>query len=63
VLLITRPIAGAIWIVVSVVAVRFLNDRFGESTPLLHDPFEQIFMDRDKLYFNDSKEHYFRKPS
>jgi hypothetical protein len=47
----------------SVLAVRFLNAHFGESTPLLHDPFEQYFMDRDKLYFNDSAERYFKKPS
>ena len=63
VLLVTRPVAGAVWLVTSVVVVRLLNAYVGERTPLVDDPFTHAFEDRDKFYFKPPQERYVRKPS
>ncbi|HEX4009718.1 MAG TPA: hypothetical protein VHX62_06905 [Solirubrobacteraceae bacterium] len=61
VVVITRPLAGAIWIVASVVLVRVLNGHF---EPLADDqPLRRYLDDPRHSYLGAPQEPYVRTPS
>jgi hypothetical protein len=62
VLLLTRPVAGTIWIVASVLLVRLLNGRF-EPPPEEEEPIRRYFDDLRRSNFGASEERWFRTPS
>jgi hypothetical protein len=62
VLMITKPVAGAIWIAVSVIVVRLLNGRFdlpSDDGPALGPYVEDL----KRLVLGDPKERRYRTPS
>ena len=61
VLLITRPVAGAIWIVASVVFVRLLNGRF--ELPPEDEPLRRDLDDPRRSCFGAPHEAHFKTPS
>ena len=61
VVLLTRPIAGALWIVVSVVLVRLLNGHF--ELPADDEPLRRYFEDPTHPYFGAQDPGCVRSPS
>jgi hypothetical protein len=61
VVLLTRPVAGAIWIVASLVLVRLLNGRF--ERPAEDEPLRRYFDDPQYSYLGTPAERYVRTPS
>jgi hypothetical protein len=60
VVLLTRPVAGAVWIVVSVVLVRLLNGHF--ELPAEDEPLRRYF-DDPHSYFGAQEPRCSRSPS
>ena len=61
VVLVTRPVAGVVWLVVSIVLVRVLNGRFER---LVNDePLRRYFDDPKHSYLGAPEPRYFRTPS
>jgi hypothetical protein len=61
VVLFTRPVAGAIWLVASVVLVRLLNGRF--ELPAEDEPLRRYYDDPKHSYFGAPEQRYSRTPS
>jgi hypothetical protein len=61
VVLVTRPVAGAVWIVASVVLVRVLNGAF--ELPAPDEPLRRYLDDPKHSYFGAREPHCPRSPS
>jgi hypothetical protein len=61
VLVLTRPISGAIWCVASVVLVRLLNGRF--ELPPSEEPLRRPYDDPKQSYLGAFVARYVRTPS
>lgn len=61
VLVVTRPVAGVIWLVASVVLVRVLNGQF--ESPVDDEPLRTYFDDPKHSYLGAPQERYIRTPS
>jgi hypothetical protein len=61
VIVVTRPVVGAVWIVVSVVLVRLLNGHF--ELPAQDEPLRRYFDDPKHSYFGAQEPRCFRSPS
>ncbi len=61
VLLITRPVAGAIWMVASVLFVRLLNGRL--ELPPEDEPLRRSLDDPRRSYLGAPQERSFKTPS
>jgi hypothetical protein len=62
VVLLTRPVAGTIWIAVSVLVVRLLNGRF-DPPPEDEESLRRYLDSLKRSYFGARAERYFRTPS
>jgi hypothetical protein len=61
VVLVTRPLAGAIWLVTSVVLVRVFNGHF--ELPADDQPLRRYFDDPKHSYLGAPQQPYVRTPS
>jgi hypothetical protein len=61
VVLVTRPVIGAVWMVVSVVLVRVLNGAFELAAQ--DEPLRRYYDDPKHSYFGGQEPRYIRSPS